>query len=78
MTDHRSERIETAKTAAAVLCLLEGASVPLEELLGGLATAEQLEEIAQPLREGDRTRRARTLAAYLGPLAVQLDGWSLR
>lgn len=78
MQDPGTEQIETARTAAAVLCLLEGSSVPMEELLRGLASPEQLHAMAEQLRGGDRQRRARVLASYLGRLAVQLDAWSLR
>jgi hypothetical protein len=78
MQEPNPEPLEAARTAAAVLCLLEGADAPMQELLEGLATREQLDDIARQLRSGDRNRRARMLASYLGRLAVQLDTWSLR
>ena len=73
-----SERLEEAKTAAAVLCLMEGVNAPVQSLLDGLAPPQQLEQITRQLQDGDRTRRARVLASFLTRLALQLDIWSLR
>ena len=39
-----TEHLESTRTAAAVLCLLEGSDAPVQELLSGMATAERLEE----------------------------------
>lgn len=73
-----AERVEEAKTAAAVICLMEGSNAPVQRLLDGLASPEQLEQIARQLQGGDRPRRARVLASFLSRLALQLDTWSLR
>ena len=75
--DSQAERIDAVRTAAAVLCLVEGASAPMEEVLKHLAPPDDLVAIAAPLRGGTRQQRAEVLASYLQCLAVQLNQWSL-
>lgn len=76
--ESEAERIDAARTAAAILYVIDGVQAPVREALLGLAAEEQLEAIATPLAQDDRTRRARVLAAYMARLVADLDAWSLR
>ena len=78
MTDTSAAQLNDVRTAVAVLCLLDGANAPVEELLKGLAPPEQLKAIVEPLRDGTRKQRAAALASYLSDLAAQLNAWSLK
>ncbi|MFW5740918.1 MAG: hypothetical protein ACOC1F_11185 [Myxococcota bacterium] len=78
MQSQSPEHVESARTAAAVLCLMQGPEAPVRELLQGMASDDELRSIEQLLRSGDRNRRARVLASFLSRLALQLDAWSMR
>ena len=77
MINNSNDRLEATRTAAAVLVILEGSSVPLEELLGDISAENELAHIAKSLRASTRQRRAEALATCLEHLAIQLDRWSI-
>ncbi len=70
-------QIEAARTAAAVLYLVDGPSGVNPDLLQGLAPGDQLEGIVHQLCSGNRDRRVRMLASYLSRLVVELETWSM-
>jgi hypothetical protein len=73
-----NEDHEAAGVAAATLYLLENSIDFLETHKQDPANLKPIEDLIRMLRDTDRDRRARALAAYLGKLSVQLESWSLR
>jgi hypothetical protein len=72
-----TDRQEALRAAAAVLVALEGDDARLAEALSGLGSVEEIDALDRQLRGGGRAERARALAACLGRIALELDGWRL-
>ncbi len=72
------ESLDSARTAAAVLCVLQGKEARIVDALEGLASKQQLTVLAKQLQQGDRNQRAAALAVHLSRLVFDLDAWSLR
>lgn len=69
---------EVLQAAAAVLVLVEGQSAEIADTMRDMADAAELARIERALVTGDRSERARALAAPLGRIALALEQWGLR
>lgn len=72
------EDLSQVHVAAASVALLLGKGAPICTLLEGMASAEQLANLSVQLNHPSQQHRARCVALWIGPLAVDVAERSLK